>query len=196
MLKRAMTALFVVAAIAFSSAAAEAQYVVHALGGTVQSEQAAKKTMVLSTDDGSPGRFQFPQTASVNVTFDKDVRSETVGTDKFNGEGHHVIVFYFGDDEVRTAFAVEDLGTGPLVKAVGTVVSMDKYHHTITLATAPGVQQTFGFGEKTVVDTAAGVTTGKKFSANKGDHLRLLAASKDGQQQAMLIRTSGVDSAM
>jgi len=196
MLRRVFIPCFVVIAIGCSSAAVQAQWVVHALGGTVQSVRAAKKTMNLNTDDGSSGEFQFPETANINVSFDKDVRAETEPADKLSGDAHQVILFFFGVDLVRTAFAVEDLGTGPFVKVTGTVVSFNKHDHTLTLQTNAGPPQTFVVGDKTVVDTAGGVASGHGFKAEKGDHLRLLAESKDGKQQAMLIRTSGIDAAI
>jgi len=196
MFRRALIPCFVVVAIVCGSAAAEAQWVVHALGGTVESMQPARKTMYVITDDGSSGDFQFPQTPNVNVNFDKDIRSETMTTDKFNGQGHHVVLFYFGDDRVRTAFAVQDLGTGPFVKVTGTVVSFNKHDHSITMLTKEGSQQEFLVSNKTVVDTPDGVTLGRKFKADKGDHLRLLAETVNGQQQVMLIRTSGIDTSI
>jgi hypothetical protein len=196
MLKRAAIFSVVVAVMAIGSVAAEAQWVIHALGGTVQSVGAARKTMTLRTDDGSSGEFKFPQAANVSVSFDKDVRAETMDADKESGIGHQVILFFFGADEVRTAIAVQDLGSGPFVKVTGTVVSFDKHDRTLTMRTPAGGQQTFVVSDKTVVDTADGVEPGRKFHASKGDHLRLLAEPKGGQQQAMLIRTSGVDSAI
>jgi len=196
MLKRAVTICLVVAGMAAGSVAAKAQWVIHALGGTVQSVGAAGKTMTVRTDDGSPGDFRFPQKSNLNVSFDKDVRAETTDADKENGIGHQVILFFFGVDEVRTAVAVQDLGTGPFVKLAGTVVSFNKHDHTLTMQTPAGGQQTFVVTDKTVLDTADGVLPGRRFHASKGDHLRLLAETKDGQLQAMLIRTSGVDSAI
>ncbi len=196
MLKRAVTFSFIAAVVSAMSVAAEAQWVIHALGGTVQSVASARKMMTLRTDDGSPGSFKFPQTPNLNVSFDKDVRAETMEADKESGIGHQVILFFFGADEVRTAVAVQDLGTGPFVKLSGTVVSFSKHDRTLTMQTPAGGQQAFVVTDKTVVDTADGLEPGRRFHANKGDHLRLLAEPKDGQQQAMLIRTSGVDGAL
>jgi hypothetical protein len=196
MLKRVVTPCLVIAVMAASAAAAKAQWVIHALGGTVQSVGTSARTMTLRTDDGSPGDFKFPQKTNMNVSFDKDVRAGTMDADKENGIGHQVILFFFGADAVRTAIAVQDLGTGTFVKLAGTVVSFNKHDHTLTMQTAAGGQQTFVLTDKTVVDTADGVVPGRRFHAGKGDHLRLLAEPKDGKQQAILIRTSGVDSAL
>jgi len=193
---KALSPCLVVLALSSSAAAAHAQWVVHAMGGTVQAVLPAKKAMTLVTDDGTSGKFEFPETENVNVVFEKDVRSATMNADKFNGEGHHVIVFYFGNDLVRTAVAVEDLGTAPVVKETGTVVSFDKHSRTITMLTAEGKQEPFVVDDKTVVDTGEGVTSGKKLHVSKGDRLRLLAESENGHEEVMLVRTSGIDNAM
>ena len=172
---------------------ARAQWVVHALGGTVETLQPDHKTMYVITDDGSGGDFKFAASPSVSVSFDKEVRSEAVTTDKFNGQGHHVVLFYFGDDRVRTAYAVEDVGTGPFVKTTGTVVSYDKHGRTLTVTAKDGTSQKFVIDDKTVVDTPDGVATGKKLHLNKGDQVRLLAQSEKGGVTALLVRTGGID---
>ena len=43
-----------------------------------------------------------------------------------------------------------------------------------------------GFG-----DTPDGVVPGRKFNAERGDHLRLLVQAKDSQQQTLLVRFDG-----
>ncbi len=193
---KAVSPCLVVLAVSSSSAAAHAQWVVHAMGGTVQAVLPEKKAMTLTTDDGTSGKFQFPETENVNVVFEKDVRSATMNADKFSGDGHHVIVFFFGNDLVRTAVAVEDLGTAPMMKETGTVVSFDKHSRTITMLTAEGKQEPFVVDDKTVVDTGEGVTSGKKLHVSKGDHLRLLAESENGHEEVMLVRTSGIDNSI
>jgi len=190
MLKRAIPTCCIALAISFCPVSASAQWVIHALGGTLKSTSTGAKTIVLNTDDGTPGDFQIPTLSKVNMNFDKEVRSETVAPDKFSGKDGQVIVFFYGDGVVRTAVAVESAGTGPFQKITGTVVKYDKHDRVITLQTDAG-EMTFPISDKTIVDTPDGVVPGRKFSAERGDHLRLLALKKDGQEQTPLIRFDG-----
>jgi hypothetical protein len=190
MLKRAVTAGFILAAISLCPVTASAQWVIHALGGKLKSTNTASKTIILDTDDGTPGDFQIPQLSKVNMNFDKEVRAETTAPDKFTGGGGHVIVFFFGDGVLRTAVAVESAGAGPFEKITGSVVKYDKHDHVLTLQTEAG-DKTFAITDKTIVDTPDGVVPGRKFSAERGDHLRLLAQPKGAGPQILLVRFDG-----
>jgi len=190
MLKRAIPTCCIALAVFFCTVSASAQWVIHALGGTLKSTSTGAKTIVLNTDDGTPGDFQIPILSKVSMNFDKEVRSETVAPDKFSGKDGQVIVFFYGDGVVRTAVALESAGAGPFQKITGTVVKYDKHDRVITLQTDAG-EMTFPICDKTIVDTPDGVVPGRKFSAERGDHLRLLAQKKDGQQQTLLIRFDG-----
>jgi hypothetical protein len=186
---------FIVVTLACYSSAANAQWVVHALGGTVKLVNPSAKSIILVTDDGSSGLFQLPPKSDVNLTFDKDVRAETTASEKFTGNiGTHVILYFFGEDNTRTTVAVHSLGSGPFEKVTGTVLKFSKHDHVITLQTKAGKTETIVVSDKTVVDTSDGVAQGRRFRAEKGDHLRLLTDSKNGIQEALLIRTSGIDS--
>ncbi len=188
MLKRVLTAGFILATISFYPVSASAQWAIHALAGTLKSTN--RSAFVLNTDDGTPGDFQVPNLSKVNMTFDKEVRAETIAPDKLTGNAGQVIVFFYGDGVVRTAVAVESVGAGPFQKLTGTVLKYDKHAHILTLQTDAG-EKTFPIGEKTIVDTPDGVVPGHKFNAGRGDHLRLLAQKKDGQEQTLLVRFDG-----
>jgi hypothetical protein len=190
MLKRAVIACCIVSAFSFCSVAASAQWVIHAMGVTVKSVNDSSKTLLVDTDDGTPGDFQLPKTSKINMNFDKDVRAETAAPDKFDGKAGHVILFFYGDGVVRTAVAAESVGAGPFQKITGTVLKYDKHDRTVTLQTDSG-EKTFSISDKTIVDTPDGVAPGRKFNAERGDHLRLLAQLKDGQEQTLLIRFDG-----
>jgi hypothetical protein len=190
MLKRAVTACFILLAISFCPVSASAQWVIHALGGTFKSTSPSTKTIVLDTDDGTPGNFEIPQVSKINMNFDKEVRADTTTPDKFSGKDGQVIVFFYGDGVVRTAVAVESAGAGPFQKVTGTVLKYDKHDHVIILQTEAG-EKTFPIGDKTIVDTPDGVVPGRKFNTERGDHLRLLVQTKGSQQQTLLVRFDG-----
>jgi hypothetical protein len=190
MLKRAIISCCIVFAISFCPAIAGAQWIIHAMGGTIKSVSGSAGTLSFNSDDGTPGEFQLPQSAKLNIFFDKEVRAETAAPDKAVASDSQVILFFFGDGIVRTAVAVQSVGSGPFQKVTGTVVRFDKHDRVLTIKTDTG-QRTFMVSDKTVVDTPDGVIPGRKFSAERGDHLRLLAQPKDGQEQILLVRFDG-----
>ena len=107
--------------------AASAQEIVHALSGTVTHIDPQSRTMQVKTNDGSEGSFSFPAAkGSTEVSFDRDVKDRTVPVDTFNKPDEQVIVYYYGNGSVRTAVAVQDLGTAPLDVVEGTVTKFDK----------------------------------------------------------------------
>ncbi len=169
--------------------AAKAQAVVHALGGTLQDISPAANNLTLNTDDGSSGSFQLPPKPEVNLNFDKEVRAGTTSLEKVTANGEHVILYYFWNGDARTAVAVQSLGSGPFQVSAGKVVGFNKHDHVLTLKTADGKTETVQVSDKTVVDTADGVAPGARFHVGRGDDVRLLADSKNGSEEALLIRT-------
>jgi hypothetical protein len=189
MLKKVITTCSIVLAISLCSTAARAQWAVHALAGKIESLSASAKTITLDTNDGTPGNFHLPK-AKVDMNFDKEVRAETTPVEKFTGAEGQVIVFFFGDGIIRTVVAVESVGAGPFQSVTGSVVKYDKHERILTLQTEKG-DQTFVVSDKTIVDTPDGVVPGHKFTAEHGDHMRLLATSSNGTQQTLLVRFDG-----
>ena len=102
-----------------SAIAANAQQVVHALAGTVTNINPTNKTIIINTDDGSEGLFKETTMSNVSLDFAKDLRADSIPADSFTKKGTHVIVYYFGDSDERTAIALQDLGGGPLKKISG-----------------------------------------------------------------------------
>jgi hypothetical protein len=43
------------------------------------------------------------------MEFDKDLRAQATSADRFNTTGTHVIVYYFGEGDLRTAVALQGL---------------------------------------------------------------------------------------
>jgi hypothetical protein len=97
---------------------ASAQEVVHALSGTVSAINAATKTIIINTSDGSFGLFKEPTKFNVPLLFESDIRSRTTPADTFQDKGAQVIVYYFGggfgQSSDRTVVALQNLGAGPI----------------------------------------------------------------------------------
>jgi hypothetical protein len=174
--------------LSFAGPHAGAQQIVHALVGTVTAVYPEGKTIQIATDDGSQGRFDILTRKDVQIDFSKNIRALTTPADSFTKANCQVVVFYFGDESMRTTVAVEDLGQGPLVKSVGTVVKLDKKAHILTIKNDSGEEQAFLIDAKTVADAMSGVVEGQKFSPDKGEKVRITAAMENGTQTALFIR--------
>ncbi len=169
---------------------ANAQEVVHALAGIVSSINPTAKTISISTDDGSGGFFKDLVNSNVSLDFDKTIRADSTPVDAFTKKGAHVIVYYFGDGDVRTAVALRDLGGGPLQKISGSVYKFNKHEHLLIMKDAAGTSESFHIDPKTVAETAVGAVEGGKFDPKTGDHVRVTAPLADGTQDALFIRAN------
>jgi hypothetical protein len=190
---RTKIACLIAVAIACCGGAANAQAVVHAIGGTLTAVSPDAKTVTMTTDDGSSASFNLSPTMDTKLNFDDKVRAETTTPQKLKADGSHVILYFIWNNDARTAVAVQSLGAGPFEKVTGTVLKFDKHDHDLMLRTADGKTETVLVGDKTVVDTEDGIGEGQQFHAGKGDHVRLLASSKNGSEEALFIRTEGLD---
>ena len=148
--------------------AANAQEVVHALAGTVTYINPTSKTIIINTDDGSEPLFKAMTASNMSLDFAKDIRANSTPADTFTKKGAHVIVYYFGDGDERTAVALGDLGGGPLQKISGSVYKFDKHQHLLTIKDATGTSESFHIDPKTVAETALGAVEGERFGPREG----------------------------
>jgi hypothetical protein len=176
-----------IGALSFSFQAAIGQQIVHAMTGKVTAVYPASKTMQIDTDDGSQNIFDI-MSQNVLISFEKNVKALTVPAIAFNKSDCQVVVFYYGQEGVRTVVAVEDLGAGPLVNETGTVVKMDKHAHLLTIKSDAGQEQTYHVDAKTLADSTYGVMEGQKFSPDKGTKVRVTASTQNGESTALFIR--------
>jgi hypothetical protein len=167
--------------------AAKAQEVVHAVAGTVNHINLPAKTITVITDDDSEGTFKDFTTSKTSIDFEKKLRAEAIAADAFKNEGAHVIVYYFGDGDVRTAVALQNLGPGPLTKSIGTVVKFSREKHLLTIQDQSGAIQSFKINGRTVAETGSGAVEGLKFEPDKGDRLRVTATKANGSATALFI---------
>jgi|HubBroStandDraft_5_1064220.scaffolds.fasta_scaffold377468_1 hypothetical protein len=180
------TALF---AIGFSlvTSVVAAQERVHALSGTVTSINAKIGLMEVDTDNGSSGHFRWSKQSAGAVDFDKAVKADSTEADKLTAGGAHVIIYFFGDGDVRTVVGVHVLGSGPIVSDRGNVVKVDRHEHLITIKNSAGAEESFHIDPKTVADTANGVVEGYKLDFDKGDLVQVTATPAGADKTALLI---------
>ncbi len=168
--------------------AATAQEVVHALTGTVSSVDGLSKTLTVFQDNGSEGQFKDMTSAKTRVVIDKKIALDTSSIDAIKKKGAYVIVFYYGDNDDRTAVALKNLGAGPFTSTEGTVTKFEAKQHSITLQDQSGAMQTFKIADNTVAEGYMGVVDGYKFQASKGDHVRVVGTTENGAVTALFMR--------
>lgn len=190
MLGRCFRICLVIGFFMTASLVVNAQEVVHALCGTVSAINPIAKTIIIKTNDGSNGLFKDMTKSNVSLLFDKDIRSHATPADAFTKKGAQVIVYYFGGGfgalSKRTAVALLNLGPGPLENDTGTVVNFNK--HELTIRTDSGATETFQIGATAVADTAVGAVSGDKFDPEKGDQVRVIAATNKGRKTLLFVR--------
>lgn len=94
-----------------------AQEVVHALTGTVTA-MSLGKTIQVDADDGSEVDFKDFTKLNIPLEFDRNLRAQATSADKFTTKGTHVIVYYFGEGDLRTAVALQGLPPGSLKRTL------------------------------------------------------------------------------
>jgi hypothetical protein len=183
-----MSNIFVLAGCFFlGSLAATAQEVIHALVGTITSVDATAKTITLDTGDGSQTYFKFPPDTKTSIVFDKNIRTDAAAAGEFQQSGARVIVYYFGDGDVRAAVALRSLGTGPFTEITGTVAEFQKDKHSLLVADKSRAVQSFKIASSTVVESGMGATEGLKLQPQQGDQIRVIAAVVNGTATALFI---------
>jgi hypothetical protein len=166
-----------------------AQEVVHALCGTVRSIDSTNKTITVVTDSGTSAQFKETAKPEVRLDFDKRIHADVVSADAFTKNEAHVIAYYYGNGDVQTAVAFQDLGTGPFEDSSGTVVKFDRHERVLTLKKASGAEVSFHLDPKTVAETPYGAMEGLELDAKDGDQLQVTASSVNGNETALFIRT-------
>ena len=177
------------ACLVLAPSSAYGQEVVHGLSGTVISVNPAAKTLQIQTDDGSEGLFTTALKPGVIVDFPKSLQAGTTDAASFTKTKARVLVYYIGYADVRTAIAVKDLGSGPFVKAVGTVVKFSRHDNQLTIKDGSGTPVSFHVDANTVAEGAEGIEEGEKLDAHKGDQVRVIATSANSGETALFVRS-------
>jgi hypothetical protein len=169
------------------SHALQAQEVVHALTGTVNTIDAAAKTFSITADDGSGGVFDQAASSHKSQWLEKAIRNGAVAAGGFNQTGAHVIVYYLGWGSPRTAVAFQALGAGPFTTTIGTVVKFDKGDRTLSIKEASGTVDSFKIFPDSVAETGIGAIEGLKFDPTKSERVRVTATPVNGTEKALFI---------
>jgi hypothetical protein len=164
-----------------------AQEVVHALTGTVKNIDATAKTITIDTDDGSEGDFGQVAGSHKTAALEKALRNGAIAAGMFTQNGAHVIVYYQGWGNARTAIAFQPLVAGPITISDGTVVKFEKSSQVLTIKEPSGTAGSFKVASDTVAETGIGAVEGLKFDPAKGQHVRITSTQSNGVEKALFI---------
>lgn len=167
---------------------AGAQEIVHALTGTVSAIDPSHKNITVFQDGGSKRTFKVMSSSKTRISFDKRIEDESTSASQFQKRGAYVILFYFGLDEHRTAVALKDLGQGPFSSITGKVTGWDGHNHTLVVTDKDGHSHSFAIGGETVSETYRGAVNGSDSHPDRGDHVRVVSATRNGTPTALFIR--------
>jgi hypothetical protein len=138
--------------------------VVSAVHGIVTKTDAAAKTIVVKTKDGTEHTIHFVDKTTVRG----GEAVEAGAKDTFHGvkEGSEVVARYTVTGSEKTAVEVDKVGKDGYKSVEGTVTKVGEGGKTITVKAADGTEHTFevaGHGTKVAaVDTAKGTEKGAK----------------------------------
>jgi hypothetical protein len=137
---------------------------VSAIHGVVTKVDAASKTIVVKTKDGTEHTIHFVDKTTVRGA----EGAETGAKDTFHGvkEGSEVVAHYTETGTEKTAVEVDKVGKDGRKSMEGVVTKVGEGGKTVTVKAADGTERTFdvvGHGTKvTAVDTAKGTEKGAK----------------------------------
>jgi hypothetical protein len=163
-----------------------AQQIIHALTGTVSAIDAQSGTITVLQDDHTTAIFPRAGDKSASA-FDKRIASEATAAKSFDKSGAYTIVFYVGDGDTRQVVAFKSLGAGPFSSTDGTVEKFD-HGHSISVRDSSGAVHVFSLNDGTVAETNFGAVPGRKFSADKGDHVRIVSSQEGGTPTVLFVR--------
>jgi hypothetical protein len=147
----------------FGAAALVAQGVVSAVSGSVKKVDAATKTVVVKTADGTEHTFHFVERTSVH-----GAEASAAGTkDAFHGvkEGSEVVVHYTKKGTEETAEEVDHVGKDGLKVSEGTVSKIDRGGKTLVVKAADGTEETFRLTDHAAKDAGKDIAKGAEKSA-------------------------------
>ncbi len=153
--------IFMLLALCLSALAVEEQHGI--LTGTVLKLDAAAKTVVVKTADGTEHTLHFVKRSTVIGAEDTAKGSE----DAFHGlkEGSEVAVHYTAKGGVETGDEFDRIGKDGLKATDATVTHIDRGAKTLAVKTADGTEQTFRLTGSAAKDAGKDIAEGTEKTA-------------------------------
>lgn len=166
---------FLVGGALFGLSARAAEDVVTAVHGMVTKTDAAGKTMVVKTKEGTEHTIHFVDKTAVHGT-------EVGAKDTFHGlkEGSEVAVHYTVKGTEKTAVEVDKLGKDGIKSVDGTVTKVGEDGKTVTIEAADGTEHVFAVAGHDTVDAAKDLGKG----ADKTGKVTVYYTEKAGKKVA------------
>ena len=157
---KCFSAMMLLAAFSWSALAVEQRHGV--VLGEITKLDAAGKTVVVKTADGTSHTFHFLERTAVHGGRDVAAGSK----DAFHGlkEGTEVAVHYTVQGTEETAREIDTVGKDGLKAADVTVVHLDRSAKTLAVKTADGTEETFRMTGRAVEDTGEEIGKGAEKS--------------------------------
>jgi hypothetical protein len=142
--------------------------VVSAIHGTITKLDAAAKTAVVKTEDGTEHTIHFVDKTAVHG----GEEAATDSKDAFHGlkEGSEVAVHYTEKGTEKTAVEVDRLGKGGLKSVDGTVTKVGEGGKSVTVKAADGTEHTFDVVGKDTKESAVAIGKGTDKAAKVTVH--------------------------
>lgn len=134
--------------------------VVTAVHGTIARMDAAAKTIVVKTADGTEHTLHFIGKTTVHGT-------EAAAKDTFHGlkEGSEVVAHYTAKGTEKTAIEVDKVGKDGMKAVDGTITELDRGGKKLVVKSADGTAETFKLADHAAEDAAKDLSKGAEKSA-------------------------------
>lgn len=136
--------------------------VVSAVHGTVTKLDAATKTIVVKTKDGTEHTIKFVDKTSVHGVKASGDATAAGSKDFAHGikEGSEVVAHYTAKGTEKTAVEVDDVGKDGIKSVDGAIMSIDRAGKTVAVKTADGTEETFKLSGYAAADAGKDIAKG------------------------------------
>jgi hypothetical protein len=154
---------FILAAVSLSGALLAVEKKGGFVEGDIKKLDAAAKTAVVKTADGTEHTIRFVKNTAVHGA----EGTATGAKDAFHGlkEGTHVAVHYTEEGTEKTANEVDNIGKDGLKSTEATVTRIDRSAKTVGIKTAEGAEETYRLSDKAAKDAGKDIAKGSEKGA-------------------------------
>jgi hypothetical protein len=154
---RASLAIVILATLIYA-----ADDVVSAVHGTVTKLDAATKTVVVKTKDGTEHSIKFVDKTTVHGAKASADATAAGAKDFAHGikEGSEVVAHYTVKGTEKTAVEVDDVGKDGIKSVDGAITGIDRAGKTVAVKTADGTEETFKLSGHAAADAGKDIAKG------------------------------------
>jgi hypothetical protein len=169
----------------FAISVTAAQEIIHVDAGVLSAVDASSQTITVVANGTSQEIFNYTPDAKSVALINKKMRDGVVAVNTVKDKGTYVIIYYFINGKSRTAIGLKNLGPGPFIEEMGTVVTIED--RTLVIRNKSGEVRSFGVRSDMIAESSLGPVEGLKFQPDKGDHVRVIATAPSDGGYALFI---------